>query len=133
LDIKLSPCVQRIKSSPTLAITTLANQLRAEGRDVIGLGAGEPDFDTPEHIKQAAIEAMRTGQTTYTPVDGTASLERAVIEKFKMCTAFEERHRFVVDRLNQIEGIDCLASDGTFYSFPNVHKALDRIITAVNP
>jgi aspartate aminotransferase len=83
LNIKLSLRVQRIKPSPTLAITALANQLRAEGRDVIGLGAGEPDFDTPEHIKQAAIEAMRIGQTKYTPVDGTASLKRAVIEKFK--------------------------------------------------
>jgi aspartate aminotransferase len=83
LNIKLSSRVQRIKPSPTLAITALANQLRAEGRDVIGLGAGEPDFDTPEHIKQAAIEAMRTGQTKYTPVDGTASLKQAVIEKFK--------------------------------------------------
>ncbi len=83
MNIKLSSRVQRIKPSPTLAVTALANQLRAEGRDVIGLGAGEPDFDTPEHIKQAAIEAMRAGQTKYTPVDGTASLKRAIIEKFK--------------------------------------------------
>ena len=83
MNIKLSSRVQRIKPSPTLAVTALANQLRAEGRDVIGLGAGEPDFDTPEHIKQAAIEAMRAGQTKYTPVDGTASLKRAVIRKFK--------------------------------------------------
>ncbi len=64
-------------------MTALANQLRAEGRDVIGLGAGEPDFDTPEHIKQAAIEAMKAGKTKYTPVDGTASLKQAVIAKFK--------------------------------------------------
>jgi aspartate aminotransferase len=62
LNIKLSSRVQRIKPSPTLA-----NQLRAEGRHVIGLDAGEPDFETSEHIKQATIEAMRTGQTKYTP------------------------------------------------------------------
>lgn len=82
LDIKLSSRVRRIKPSATLAVTALANQLKALGRDVVGLGAGEPDFDTPEHIKQAAIEAMRAGDTKYTPVDGTVALKRAIIEKF---------------------------------------------------
>jgi aspartate aminotransferase len=82
LDIKLSSRVQRIKPSATLAVTALANQLKAQGRDVVGLGAGEPDFDTPEHIKQAAVEAMRAGDTKYTPVDGTVALKCAIIEKF---------------------------------------------------
>jgi aspartate aminotransferase len=83
LDIKLSSRVQRVKPSPTLAVTALAAQLRSEGRDVIGLGAGEPDFDTPQHIKDAAIEAMRQGKTKYTPVDGTPELKRAIIRKFE--------------------------------------------------
>lgn len=83
LDIKLSSRVQRVKPSPTLAVTALAAQLRAEGRDIIGLGAGEPDFDTPEHIKQAAIEAIRAGQTKYTAVDGTPALKDAIIRKFQ--------------------------------------------------
>jgi aspartate aminotransferase len=83
LKITLSDRIQRIKPSPTLAVTALANQLRAEGRDVIGLAAGEPDFDTPDHIKQAAIDAINKGYTKYTAVDGTASLKQAIINKFK--------------------------------------------------
>ena len=82
-DINLSDRVQRIKPSPTLAITSKAAELRAQGKDIIGLGAGEPDFDTPDHIKQAAIEAIRPGKTKYTPVDGTPGLKKAVIDKFK--------------------------------------------------
>ena len=65
------------------AVTALANQLRAEGRDVIGLAAGEPDFDTPDHIKEAAIKAINNGMTKYTAVDGTAGLKQAIINKFK--------------------------------------------------
>jgi len=72
LDFKLSDRVQRIKPSPTLAA----------GKDIIGLGAGEPDFDTPEHIKQAAVKAIADGFTKYTAVDGTASLKQAIIDKF---------------------------------------------------
>lgn len=82
MDIKLSQRVQSIKPSPTLAITARAAALKAEGKDIIGLGAGEPDFDTPEHIKQAAIKAINSGFTKYTAVDGTAELKQAVIEKF---------------------------------------------------
>ncbi|HBL85826.1 MAG TPA: aspartate transaminase [Alcanivorax sp.] len=82
-DINLSDRVQRIKPSPTLAITSKAAELRAQGKDIIGLGAGEPDFDTPDHIKQAAIEAINAGKTKYTPVDGTPGLKKAVIDKFK--------------------------------------------------
>jgi len=81
--IRLSSRVNRIKPSPTLAVTNRAKTLKAQGKDVIGLGAGEPDFDTPEHIKEAAIRAIREGFTKYTAVDGTPSLKQAVIAKFK--------------------------------------------------
>jgi aspartate aminotransferase len=79
----LSERVQRIKPSPTLAVTAKANELKAAGKDVVGLGAGEPDFDTPAFIKDAAIKAINTGFTKYTPVDGTASLKKAIIAKFQ--------------------------------------------------
>jgi len=82
LDFKLSKRVQRIKPSPTLAITARAAELRAAGKDIIGLGAGEPDFDTPEYIKTAAVKAISDGFTKYTAVDGTASLKKAIIDKF---------------------------------------------------
>lgn len=81
--IALSERVQRIKPSPTLAVTARAAELRAAGRDVIGLGAGEPDFDTPAHIKQAAADALARGETKYTAVDGTVLLKQAVRDKFK--------------------------------------------------
>ncbi len=83
MEIRLSDRVQRIKPSATLAITTLANTLKAKGKNIIGLGAGEPDFDTPEHIKQAAIRALDDGFTKYTAVDGTPELKQAIIDKFK--------------------------------------------------
>jgi len=82
-QIRLSRRVQRIKPSATLAVTNRAKELRAAGKDVIGLGAGEPDFDTPEHIKEAAIKAIRDGFTKYTAVDGTPELKKAVIDKFQ--------------------------------------------------
>ena len=83
MSIKLSSRVQAVKPSPTLAITARAAALRAEGKDVIGLGAGEPDFDTPEHIKEAACKAIADGKTKYTAVDGMPGLKEAVIAKFK--------------------------------------------------
>ena len=83
MKITLSDRIQRVKPSPTLAVTALASQLRAQGRDVIGLAAGEPDFDTPEYIKQAAIDAIKQGYTKYTAVDGTPGLKQAIINKFK--------------------------------------------------
>ena len=83
MSIKLSQRVQRIKPSPTLAVTAKAAELRAAGEDIIGLGAGEPDFDTPDHIKQAAHDAITAGKTKYTAVDGTVELKTAVINKFK--------------------------------------------------
>jgi aspartate aminotransferase len=73
----------RIKPSPTIAVTNLARELQAQGRDIIGLGAGEPDFDTPDHIKDAAIEAIRKGDTKYTAVDGTPALKQAICAKFQ--------------------------------------------------
>ena len=81
--IDLSERVQRVKPSPTLTISANAAKLRREGVDVISLGTGEPDFDTPVHIQDAAIEAIRNGQTRYTAVDGTPELKQAVIDKFK--------------------------------------------------
>lgn len=87
--MELANRVQRIKPSPTLAITAKAGELRAAGRDVIGLGAGEPDFDTPEHIRAAAIEAINGGQTRYTPVDGTPALKQAIQAKFKRDNGLE--------------------------------------------
>lgn len=85
----LSNRVQAIKPSPTLAVTARAAQLKAEGKDIIGLGAGEPDFDTPQHIKDAAIDAINKGLTKYTPVGGTPGLKQAVIDKFKRENNFE--------------------------------------------
>jgi aspartate aminotransferase len=112
LTIKLSQRVQSIKPSPTLAITARAAALRAEGKDIIGLGAGEPDFDTPEHIKQAAVEALNKGQTKYTAVDGTADLKNAIIKKFS-------RDNGLTYEANQI-----LVSCGGKQSFFNLAQAL---------
>lgn len=81
--MELSNRVQTIKPSPTLAVTSRAAQLKAEGKDIIGLGAGEPDFDTPQHIKNAAIDAINKGMTKYTAVGGTPGLKSAIIAKFK--------------------------------------------------
>lgn len=81
MSLQLSDRVQQIKPSPTLAVSTRAAELKAAGKDIIGLGVGEPDFDTPEHIKQAAIEAINKGFTKYTAVDGTPGLKKAIIAK----------------------------------------------------
>ncbi|MDP6238139.1 MAG: pyridoxal phosphate-dependent aminotransferase [Alphaproteobacteria bacterium] len=75
--------LSRIKPSPTMAVTGRARELKAAGHDVIGLGAGEPDFDTPDHVKEAAIAAIRAGHTKYTAVDGTPELKEAICAKFK--------------------------------------------------
>lgn len=86
-----------VKPSPTMAVTAKAAELRAAGKDVIGLGAGEPDFDTPDHIKQAAIAAINTGKTKYTPVGGTPELKDAVIAKFKRDNSLDfARNQIVV-------------------------------------
>ena len=87
--------LKRIKPSPTIAVTTKAREMRAAGMDVIGLGAGEPDFDTPDNVKEAAIEAIKKGDTKYTAVDGTPALKKAIIEKFK-------RENNLIYKLDQI-------------------------------
>ena len=79
----VSNSLKRIKPSPTIAVSQKARELKAAGKDVIGLGAGEPDFDTPENIKQAAIDAINRGDTKYTAVDGTPELKKAIVNKFK--------------------------------------------------
>ena len=79
----ISDSLKRIKPSPTIAVTTKARELKAAGKDVIGLGAGEPDFDTPDNIKEVAIKAIKEGDTKYTAVDGTPALKKAIAEKFK--------------------------------------------------
>jgi len=108
----LSNRVNAIKPSPTLAVSALATQLRSQGRDIIGLGTGEPDFDTPEHIKQAAIEAIQNGQTKYTAVDGTSELKQAVITKFERDNGF------------QYQPDQILVSSGGKQSFYNLCQAL---------
>jgi aspartate aminotransferase len=112
MSIKLANRIQAVKPSPTLAVTTRAAELRAAGRDVVGLGAGEPDFDTPEHIKEAAIKAIRDGQTKYTAVDGAPALKRAVINKFKQENGFDYRPEQI------------LVSCGGKQSFYNLAQAL---------
>ncbi|MET0094178.1 MAG: aminotransferase class I/II-fold pyridoxal phosphate-dependent enzyme, partial [Sedimenticola sp.] len=89
MSTKLSARVQAVKPSPTLAVTARAAEMRAAGKDVIGLGAGEPDFDTPDHIKNAAKKAIDDGFTKYTAVDGTAGLKKAIIDKFKRDNGFD--------------------------------------------
>ncbi|MDX1958783.1 MAG: pyridoxal phosphate-dependent aminotransferase [Leptospiraceae bacterium] len=88
-----------VEPSPTLAITARANALKAEGKDVVGFGAGEPDFDTPNHIKAAASKAMEKGLTKYTPVSGTVSLKDAIIQKF------QNDNQLTYDRKNIIVGV----------------------------
>ena len=79
----LSATLDRVKPSPTIAVTTKAAELKAAGRDIIALGAGEPDFDTPQNIKDAAVAAINAGKTKYTPVDGIPELKQAICAKFK--------------------------------------------------
>ncbi len=94
--MELSKRVQAIKPSPTLAVTARAARLKAEGKDIIGLGAGEPDFDTPQHIKDAAIAAINKGFTKYTAVGGTPSLKNAIIAKFKRENGFDYTARQIL-------------------------------------
>ncbi len=79
----VSNSLKRIKPSPTIAVSQKARELKAAGKDVIGLGAGEPDFDTPDNIKKAAVNAIEKGETKYTAVDGTPALKKAIVNKFK--------------------------------------------------
>ncbi len=112
MTLQIAQRVQAIKPSPTLAVTARAAEMRAAGHDIIGLGAGEPDFDTPDHIKAAAVEAINQGHTRYTPVDGIPALKQAIINKFA--------------RDNQLEyGMkQVLVSCGGKQSFYNMAQAL---------
>ena len=91
----ISDSLKRIKPSPTIAVSQKAKELKAAGKDVIGLGAGEPDFDTPENIKNAAIKAIKDGDTKYTTVDGTNALKEAIVKKFKR----ENNISYTVDQI----------------------------------
>ena len=91
----ISDSLKRIKPSPTIAVTQKAKELKAAGKDVIGLGAGEPDFDTPDNIKKAAIDAIQSGDTKYTAVDGTKDLKEAIIKKFKR----ENNLNYTIDQI----------------------------------
>jgi len=112
VDTKTANRLSRVKPSPTLAVTALANQLKAEGKDVVGLAAGEPDFDTPDHIKQAGIDAIQNGQTRYTAVDGTPALKQAIINKF----SHDNGLNYTADQI--------LVSSGGKQSFYNLAQAL---------
>ncbi|SKA76977.1 aspartate aminotransferase [Thiothrix eikelboomii] len=111
MNIQLAERIGRIKPSPTLAMSALAAQLKAQGRDIISLSVGEPDFDTPQHIQEAGIEAIRTGKTRYTAVDGTPELKQAIINKFKQENSLEYKP-------NQI-----IVSSGGKQSFYNLCQA----------
>ncbi len=91
----ISDSLKRIKPSPTIAVTQKAKELKAAGKDVIGLGAGEPDFDTPDNIKKAAIDAIQSGDTKYTAVDGTKDLKQAIVKKFKR----ENNLNYTIDQI----------------------------------
>ena len=91
----ISDSLKRIKPSPTIAVTQKVRELRAAGKDIIGLGAGEPDFDTPINIKNAAIRAIKKGDTKYTAVDGTPALKKAIINKFKR----ENKLNYSIDQI----------------------------------
>ena len=112
MNIKLSQRVQRVKPSPTLAVSARAAELKAAGEDIIGLGVGEPDFNTPDHVKEAAINAIKHNETRYTAVDGTAALKQAIIDKF-------QRDNKLTYQANQI-----LVSSGGKQSFYNLCQAM---------
>jgi aspartate aminotransferase len=112
MAIQLSERVQRVKPSPTLAISALAQKLAAEGRDIINLGVGQPDFPTPAHIKEAGIKAITDNNTGYTAVDGIPELKDAIINKFKRDNQFD------------YEADQILVSCGGKQSFSNLCQAL---------
>ena len=113
--MKISPTVSSIPTSPTLAVTSKAKALKAQGKDVIGFGAGEPDFDTPEHIKQAAVRALEKGFTKYTPVGGTVELKGAI-----------------ADRISEDYGIK-ITTDNIIVSCGAKHSLFNLILTLFTP
>jgi aspartate aminotransferase len=118
MDLKanlISEKLKLIKPSPTLAVTMKAKALKAEGKDVIGLGAGEPDFDTPENVKQAAYVAIKSGKTKYTPVDGIPELKKSIVNKFQK----ENKLNYSTDQIT----VGCGAK----------HVIYNIIIATINP
>ncbi|HCW67652.1 MAG TPA: aspartate transaminase, partial [Thalassospira lucentensis] len=112
--------LSRIKPSPTIAVTTKAAELKAAGVDVIGLGAGEPDFDTPDNIKAAAKAAIDAGKTKYTPVAGTPELRKAIVEKFKR----ENDLEYTIDEIT----VGCGGKQTLFNAFFATLNAGDEVV-----
>jgi aspartate aminotransferase len=141
--VSLSKRVQKVKPSPTLAVTARAAALKAEGKDIIGLGAGEPDFDTPIHIADAGVEAIRKGVTRYTAVDGTAELKDAIIAKFKRDNAltYDRRQILVSSGAKQTcfnvcaalldPGDECVIPAPYWVSYPDMVLLFDGVPVSV--
>ena len=142
--MSLSKRVQKVKPSATLAMTARAAKLKAEGKDIIALSAGEPDFDTPKHIAEAGIEAIRKGLTRYTAVDGTAELKDAIIGKFKRDNGltYERNQILVSSGAKQTcfnlcaalldPGDDCIIPAPYWVSYPDMVLLADATPIIVN-
>ena len=143
MSVSLSKRVQKVKPSPTLAVTARAAALKAEGKDIIGLGAGEPDFDTPVHIADAGVDAIRKGVTRYTAVDGTVELKDAIIAKFKRDNGldYERKQILVSSGAKQTcfnvcaalldPGDECLIPAPYWVSYPDMALLADGIPVCV--
>ena len=143
MAVSLSKRVQKVKPSPTLAVTARAAKLKAEGKDIIGLGAGEPDFDTPLHIADAGVDAIRKGITRYTAVDGTAELKDAIIAKFKRDNqlTYERSQILVSSGAKQTcfnvcaalldPGDDCLIPAPYWVSYPDMALLADGVPVSI--
>jgi aspartate aminotransferase len=143
LTVSLSQRVQKVKPSPTLAVTARAAKLKAEGKDIIGLGAGEPDFDTPAFIADAGVEAIRKGLTRYTAVDGTAELKDAIIAKFRRDNglAYERGQIIVSSGAKQTcfnvcaalldPGDECIVPAPYWVSYPDMALLADGVPVSV--
>ncbi|MBN1635666.1 MAG: pyridoxal phosphate-dependent aminotransferase [Deltaproteobacteria bacterium] len=118
--MKLSTLVTNIPASPTLTITAKVQELKSQGQDIIGFGAGEPDFDTPDHIKEAAIEALNKGKTKYTPVGGTVALKEAVCERIRTDYALSYKPENVI--------ISCGAKHSLYNLFLTLFEQGDEVI-----
>ncbi len=144
MAVSLSKRVQKVKPSPTLAMTARAAKLKAEGKDIIGLAAGEPDFDTPLHIADAGVEAIRSGLTRYTAVDGTTELKDAIIAKFKRenSLTYERSQILVSSGAKQTcfnlcaavldPGDECLIPAPYWVSYPDMALLADATPVTVN-
>jgi len=144
LPTSLSKRVQRVKPSPTLAITARALALKAEGKDIIGLAAGEPDFDTPAHIADAGVEAIRKGMTRYTAVDGTPELKDAIIAKFKRDNGLEYKRNQILVSSGAKQtcfnvcaalldpGDECIIPAPYWVSYPDMALLADGVPIVIN-